>query len=169
MIGNKYDIALLQETYCDRKLEKLFRLGWQGNVFHSFAKSNHSSGVCILMSKDISYELLNVKSDDNGRLLLVNIRINREIISIGNIYSPNQVKERCVFFNSLITWITEHCMNLEGIIMGGDFNCAPSEIDREYPICKKSAKCLDDIRASLKIVDVWRHHCSNFQKMVTIS
>ena len=49
--AQRFDLILLQETYCTVEYSSKFKKGWAGDIFHSHSKSNHSSGVCILIKK----------------------------------------------------------------------------------------------------------------------
>ena len=35
LLDNKYDIALLQETYCTRSFVDKFKKGWNGEILHN--------------------------------------------------------------------------------------------------------------------------------------
>ena len=72
---NKYDICLLQETYCIRSNSVRFSKGWSGEIYHSFSNSTHSRGVAIMLSKKLQYNIISSHSDDNGRSMLLNLEI----------------------------------------------------------------------------------------------
>ena len=48
--NNELDIAFLQESYCTEKFIPYFNAGWKGAALHGHSDSNHSRGVCILLS-----------------------------------------------------------------------------------------------------------------------
>ena len=87
--SKKVHIAFLQETYCTENFKDAFDKDWNGSIFHSFASSSLSKGVCILLSNDIEYEVMDVHSDDDGRSILLNIDIGGVKLSLVCIYSPN--------------------------------------------------------------------------------
>ena len=57
-----------------------------------------AGAVCIMLSKNLSYNVLSVHSDTNGRLILLNLEINDKAFTIVNVYAPNVVSERISFF-----------------------------------------------------------------------
>ena len=73
---NKFDVCIIQETYCTKDFAPIMKKGWNGNIFHSFTSSEHSKGVSILFRKGMECKVLSVHCDKIGRLLLVNIEVN---------------------------------------------------------------------------------------------
>ena len=72
--NGKYDIAFLQETLSDEKIESVSQAEWGGNIFYSHG-SKHSIGVMILVRPTFKTENINVISDTKGRLLVVSFKI----------------------------------------------------------------------------------------------
>ena len=97
------DIIFLQETYCKLNFMKCFNILWKGKILHSVTDSAHSHGVCIMFKNNLNVEILNTKSCDMGCLLLVNIKVNDEIITLVNIYAPNSETDRTIFMVKLIS------------------------------------------------------------------
>lgn len=95
----KVDIAFIQESHLtDSEHLKLCR-DWVGNVFYS-SFSSKARGVALLINKHLNFKLNSVEKDKNGRFLLVDCEINRNKISLVNIYGPNY--DDPSFFNNLI-------------------------------------------------------------------
>ena len=141
---SQYDVCLLQETFCTRSTDGQYHNGWSGEIFHSFSNSTHSRGVCIMLSKNFSYNVLSVHSDTNGRLILLNLEINDKAFTIVNVYAPNVVSERISFFKQVSKFINQHAVNKSGLIIGGDYNCVLTEKDRVSGVIANSSRALGE-------------------------
>ena len=118
----KYDIVFLQETYSTNDIESVWRTQWQDKLYFSHG-SNHSYGVMILVRDDLDFKLNLVRSDDNGRYILMEAEIQGSLFLFVNIYTPNSVQDQCCFFDNLNKNIEENIIEKENrIILGGDFN-----------------------------------------------
>ena len=147
---SKFDIICLQETHFVKENEFIYNSRWFGNKFHCFSDSAHSRGVTILFKKNLSIEILNYHHSLDGRRLLVNLKYNEKIITIVNAYAPNAENARNDFFKRLITWVSQHAMNLEGLIVCGDFNC---QLDSKQN--DKSTKTLEKLLKLYSLNDCW--------------
>ena len=151
----KVDIAFIQEShFSDAEHLKLHR-DWVGKVFFS-SYSSKARGVVLLINKHLNFKLNSVEKDKNGRFLHVDCEINRNRISLVNIYGPNY--DDPVFFNSLImklATIEGHC------IVGGDFNLVLDPLlDRSSPKTSSLSKAATALKQGMKeigITDVWRN------------
>ena len=47
---NKFDICLLQETYCTSEFISKFKKGWDGEIYHCNSDSKQSRGVCVTIT-----------------------------------------------------------------------------------------------------------------------
>ena len=75
---------------------------WNGKTIHSFSDSSFSRGVSILFSKKCNIDILNVHKSNDGRKLLVNAKIEDELLTIVNVYAPNKESDGLLrFLNSL--------------------------------------------------------------------
>ena len=70
---NNIGITIIQETFCTKNFVSTFNIQWDGAIYHSCTDSKHTRGVCILISKAISCNVLNSVTDDKGRALLINL------------------------------------------------------------------------------------------------
>jgi len=155
----KVDIAFIQESHLtDSEHLKLCR-DWVGNVFYS-SFSSKARGVALLINKHLNFKLNSVEKDQNGRFLLVDCEINRNKMSLVNIYGPNY--DDPLFFNNLI-------MKLATIggqcVVGGDFNLVLNPLlDRSLPktsSLSKAATALNQGMKDIGIIDVWRNRNPN--------
>ena len=76
-----------------------------------------------MFRKNLNIEIINFKTCDMGRTLLVNAKIGEEVLTLVNIYAPNSEKDRIDFYTKVENWINEDSLNTDNIILGGDFNC----------------------------------------------
>ena len=70
----------------------------------------------------------------DGRKVLVNVKLDQDdskIISFVSVYAPNVPKDRKHFLKNLPKWITCHAVNIDNIILCGDFNCCVNDDDKE--------------------------------------
>jgi len=67
----KYDIDFLQEADNTNDNKSIWRTHWQGKLYFSLVSSNHSCGVMILVRDDLDFKLILVRSDDNGRYIIM--------------------------------------------------------------------------------------------------
>ena len=152
--SGQYNVCLLQETFCTRSAGGQFQNGWSGEVCNSFSNSPHSRGVCIMLSKNFSYNVLSKHSDANGRLILLNLEVNDKEFTIVNVYAPNVISERIIFFKQVSKFINQHAVNKSGLIIGGDYNCVLTEKDRVSGVIDKSSKVLGDFLNDFHVFDV---------------
>ena len=79
-----YDICLLQETHLTEEHIENIKKEWDGKVYLSRTKTN-SEGVCILLSSNISVNVLKHEEIVAGRFQYMDIIINEKEINIINI------------------------------------------------------------------------------------
>ena len=99
-------------------------------------------------------------TDDNGRYILLNAKVQGSDYILGNVYAPNKIKEQCNFFVELQQKFDDFItIQDQRIIIGGDFNvimdqnldCAGGS-----PKEKESVIFLNDICLNYDLIDVWR-------------
>ena len=155
-IEKKYDICMLQETYCTPEFTNQFKRGWKGSVYHSCSNSHHSRGVCILLREGLQAEVINTYSDKQGRFLLLNIKIQGRELCIVNVYAPNTCSNRSAFFKDIKKLIDAHACSKANLIIGGDFNTVLHETDRAIPRADTSSVTLRHLMAQFSLEDIWR-------------
>ena len=84
-----------------------------------------------MFKEKLNVEILNSKCCDDGRILLLNVKIHDEVYCLTNIYAPNSEIERKTIFTTVENWLQNHSVNVTQIIIGGDFNCCLLDNDRE--------------------------------------
>ena len=114
---NNADIALLQETHCEKSKEHIWTNEWGNKCLYSNGSST-SRGVAILFRKRSANWVSEVRRDMDGRYILCKVTIGEYTYCIANIYvHNNDVPE---FFKEVFNAIRE--MDCIHVIMGGDFN-----------------------------------------------
>ena len=79
---------------------------------------NHSCGMGILLSKTLSYTVLNFDFDFNGKYLVLDLLIKGVEYWFVNVYLSNIVGEKKVFLLNLAKFFVTR----KNIVFGGDFN-----------------------------------------------
>ena len=76
-------------------------------------------------------------SDENGRLLIVDLLISNTIYTIVNVYCPakNNEEKQVKFFENTLKELNDFDLNY--VIMGGDFNIYMDEMDKSTKNNKK--------------------------------
>ena len=90
-----YGITLLQETHSVVSDEQIWEKEWKGQIIFSHG-SNHSRGVAILIPSKfkLEFEVISVYKDTEGRILLIECKIENNVIIIINAYSPSKDKHQ---------------------------------------------------------------------------
>ena len=74
------DLILLQETHCTKNQENRWCTEWGGKIIFSNGESN-ARGVAMLINKGIDMKILKTVRDDDGRLLICEIRVEEQTIN----------------------------------------------------------------------------------------
>ena len=133
------------------KTENQWKSQWRGDFFFAHG-SPHSRGV--------DFELKSVKSDEEGRFILLEAIIQDVPFLLLHIYAPNTTTQQSQFFEQLPDLINEEDHYKEcKILLGGDFNVTldPS-LDGlgGNQTLKYSVKRLDDTLLENELIDIWR-------------
>ena len=142
---HKFHICLLQETYCTKGFAPKMKKGWDGDIMHSFSTSPHSKGVSILIAKGLPYNVISTHCDNDGRMILINLELNGVEYSICNVYCPNDLSDRLKFLGALKLFVNAHAVSNKHILVGGDFNCVDSMVDKSSGTLDKSSTELGNI------------------------
>ena len=114
--------------------------------------------VWISINTFKTHKLLSTHRDNDGRILLVNVEINKVEYSICTVYCPNDVSDCTAFLHNVKQFVKCHASSVTNILVGGDFNCSDSAIDKANRSLDKSSKELFDLKSSLSLQDIWRHY-----------
>ena len=90
----------------------------------------------------------------DGRILSLLVNYNSFKFNIICLYAPNTVSDRRLFFNRLHTFFLSH----GDLILGGDFNCIDSDLDRLKIKSDFSAdkRCLLALKSDFCLVHIFR-------------
>ena len=80
--------VVLQETHSSLKDEKLWIDEFKGQLFFSDGKTN-SCGVAIGFVGKRALNILNIKRDNLGRILVIEVKIDDSVFKLINIYNAN--------------------------------------------------------------------------------
>ena len=144
----------MQETHISCKTQAdLVEKGFKGQCFWSFGIGK-SAGVAIFVSPKFSGKIIRYVHDSDGRTLSLLVDFNSSKFNIICLYAPNTVSDRKLFFNRLHTFF----LPPGDLILGGDFNCIDSDLDRLHIRSDVSAdrRCLSALKSDLCLVDIFR-------------
>lgn len=149
-----YDFFFLQETHvsCKQNADKFARL-WPGKCFWSFG-TGKSAGVALLVSPNFSGNISRFIFDSDGRVFSALIEFSGIKLNLVNIYAPNAPSDRKTFFERLHSYF----FSQGDLIIGGDFNCCDSALDKLHSNDVSSAdkNILSALKSDFSLVDVWR-------------
>uniref|UniRef100_A0A667X9Y1 exodeoxyribonuclease III n=1 Tax=Myripristis murdjan TaxID=586833 RepID=A0A667X9Y1_9TELE len=149
------DIAMLQETHLKNEESLKLKQRWVGQVFSS-PGGRGTKGVSILISKKISFNLIDSVCDKEGRYLVLHGTLQNEKCTLVNIYAPNSAQAS--FLSSLCTLLAKIVGS--PIVLGGDFNLIKeASLDRSghpLPMDTSLSRAFKELLESFGLVDVWR-------------
>ena len=108
----KCDIAYFQETHFDQNIENEINFNTDFNVYGSIGTSA-SRGVAIFINKAVNYKVIDKVTDENGRIVLLNVQIDDAVFSLVCIYAPNSKTLRNMFFKKVSNFCKEHGTGIE--------------------------------------------------------
>ena len=109
-------INCLQDIQSSPTTENNIQTQWNYQCLFSSASSN-SRGVAILFNKGFEYKIHQIFSDPNGNYIIVEITMEKNWLTLINLYGPNT--DSPTFFENLLN-IADPLNN--NIIMCGDYN-----------------------------------------------
>ena len=120
----KGNIFFLQETHWKTETENFMRSQWGGECYVA-GNDTASRGVAILFGNNFQYKVRNVRKDEIGRYILLDIEMLNKRITLVNIYAPSS-GDNPEFFNNVFQQILQ--MDKKDIIISGDWNVALNPI-----------------------------------------
>ena len=92
---------------------------FKGKLFFSHGQSN-SCGVAIGFLGNTSFEVLNKKQDESGRILILDVKVSDKDFLLINLYNASKESEQLNTLSTLCSLLDDitdlHCKN---IILGG--------------------------------------------------
>ena len=144
---------LLQETHVSNKSQAdEISKRWAGNCFWSFG-TGKKAGVAMLLSPRFQGKISKFLFDSDGRVFSALIEFGSCKFNLVNVYAPNTVTSRKVFFQNLHQYFLSPCR-----IIAGDFNCVDNKLDRLH-VLNDSLPDKSVFRRFLSdcsLIDVWR-------------
>ena len=153
-----FDVCLLQETYLTNDLTLKLQKEWEGDILLNCG-TQHSRGTAILFKDKNKHTILNIHNSEDSRIQLVNVRIDDQIMTLMNVYAPNNISERKTFFSKMQKWIDKFAQNENNLIIGGDFNFTENNaLDRYNQTNTKDASSVTykNLIDTKNLSDVWR-------------
>ena len=147
------DVILLQETHVSKKVQAdEISKRWSGDCFWSFG-TGKKAGVAMFVSPRFQGKISRFLFDSDGRVFSALIEFGTCKFNLVNVYAPNTVRGRRVFFQNL-----HQCFLYPYRIIAEDFNCVDNRLDRlrvlNVSLPDKSNFCRLLLDCSL--IDVWR-------------
>ena len=142
----------LQETHFrSRDTYRLKVRGWK-KVFHAKGYQK-KAGVSIVISDEIDFKIKTVTRDKVGHYIMIKGSIQKEDITIANIYAPSIRAPQ--YIRQILTAIKGE-INSNTIIVG-DFNIPLSSKDRSSrQMINKETQALNDILDQKDLIDLYR-------------
>ena len=110
----------------------------------------------MLFNNNFNFQILKSFSDPEGRFVMVDIKLESKILTLVNIYAPNEGKP--TFFQNVLNQLL--CYDCSKIILGGDFNLVLDvQTDKKggRPVThNNSLKEVKHISNVLDLIDIWR-------------
>ena len=150
------DIVFVQESHSHIKDIQFWEQEWGGKIIASHGETN-ARGSMIMINKKMKKhaKILKNQTCKEGRWVICDLKIETKILTLVNIYGPNNDNEE-YWLNILNELRNFECTH---IIMGGDYNFVMNQdydcINRE-PTHKKCKTIVEKINEELDLVDIWR-------------
>ena len=166
-------ITMIQETHSISTDHEKWAKEWSGKIFFSDGESN-SKGVATLIPKELTetFELIDIKTDNNGRFLLVNCKIEDIQLILINIYCPTKDNPsgQNTFYNYLYEMVDTY--SDKNILLGGDLNTYLNiNRDKKGGKIEKQSLFSENINIlcdEFSLVDIWRVRNPNTHKFTRI-
>ena len=134
---SKPDILLIQEIKTEEKNFPFAEFKNLGYTSHVFGQKSYNGVAFLSKIKIDKIDIKFIKDKNNqSRIIVGDIKNQSEIITLVNIYVPNgnpigteKYEYKKCWYNSFITKIKKNLKKNKNIIIGGDFNVIPEEID----------------------------------------
>ena len=112
------EVTLLQETHSTKEIESKWQKEWKGKSFWHSGKITKSFRVAILLKENLNITILQINTNEGGRILSLNFLFENRHFQLLNIYGPTKVSNKTRFYKNLKKYINAKT----NLILGGDFN-----------------------------------------------
>ena len=145
----------MQEVLDTKEVENMWSAEWGYRAVFG-GLSSASADVSILFNNNFYFQIVRQFSDPEGRFVLFDVKIDNKILTLLNIYAPNEDKP--VFFENIYNNLVS--FECREIILGRDFNPVLDVVNDKAGGNKtthqKSLKQLESIKENLDLIDIWR-------------
>nr|BAC82609.1 pol-like protein [Danio rerio] len=161
----KIDVLFVQETHSDALNACDWAREYNGLPILSHL-SSVSGGVAVLFSKNFIPCSYQVEEIINGRLLKIRAQFENSVFVFISVYVPTRAIERMCFLETLSN-VLANCNTEDVLILGGDFNCTESSLDRNHvePHMPSQRRLIQLIHFN-DITDIWRNF-NSYQRQYT--
>lgn len=156
--GKSPHVVLLQETYSNKPVEKLWSNEWGSKIYFSHGNTN-SKGVACMFSKASPVSVDSYWNDFEGRLLAILCRVFEKKLLIINIYALNE--DRSDFFHKVFEFVDQHRHECDEYIIAGDFNTTldlqlDKKSDSNFDNHEEKRRVLNLYMEQYEMLDAWR-------------
>ena len=115
----------------------------------------------ILFKVGFDVKILSSKEDLQGRYIIAKLEIQGEVFVIVNIYAPNKITEKDLFFQNISSEFEKYDITLsDKLILGGDWNSILDiNLDKKggnKNIINTKPKKLSELTTLYELKDIWR-------------
>ena len=152
-----YNIICLQETHSTLSVETMWQNEWGGSIIFSHGTSSQR-GTAILFKNNINPDIHQIKTDINGRWVIIDLTIDSYRFCLVNLYAPNEDSPE--FFTNLSVELENFVDCNENLIITGDFNTVQNPLvdrhstNRSYHT--KALECISELKCKYDLHDIWR-------------
>ena len=107
----RFDIICLQETHWTADIAMQIKRDWDGEIFASH-ETNLSRGVAVLISSRLDYNVRQIRSNSDGRVVNILLDVEDEMINFVNVYAPSSDFQRRIFFSDLERFLSNVYANV---------------------------------------------------------
>ena len=84
------DIAFIQETHFIESKKDIYDKNWDGIIVNGYSDSQFSRGVSVLFKKDLDINIIDKHASNDGRIIILNVKIQDKCITYINVYAPKR-------------------------------------------------------------------------------
>ena len=96
----------------------------------------------ILLNPKYDIEVKNLERDSHGRFIILDTNMNDTTLVLINLYAPSDLSQQVQFFDRITDKLSKYAD--ENIIIGGDFNCSLTHLDKVGGKPVENKKCVMD-------------------------